>query len=292
MIIIFILVISILSTIITISKAATDCIGGYEGPDASGLCTECPAGKVSGSAERKQYDGTTSCLPLAVTCGPGQYAYQQYNSFYCQNAELGSYCPNGKCFRRYQWSSDGPLGVSSCPYGEYTEASTNYDWTLLPPQISSLFASMGYGTGAVICTASDTQFCPSGAGSLGSGVVIKGDTTYKGASIGDRSFRSFFYPTTSNPAGCYSCTAGTYQSGRSSTGSLNCALCPEGKYSPAVASECVSSACPGGFGYSTVVYPFFTSEERACKPCAAGYYSDGGHLECQECPRKLTSNYL
>ena len=287
--IIFILVISILSAIITNSKAATDCIGGYEGPDANGLCTECPAGKVSGNAERKQYDGTTSCLPTALTCGPGQYALTTY--FHCQNAEVGTYCPSGKCTIDYNYHG-APQGDNSCPYGEYTEPYASYDWRSLPPQVQSLFTSMGSGSGAVMCTASDTQLCPSGTGSWGSGVVIKGDITYKGESIGDRSFRSFFYPTTSNPAGCYNCTAGTYQSGRSSTGSLNCALCPEGKYSPAMASECVSNACPEGFGYSTVLYPFFTSEERACKPCAAGYYNDGSHLECQECPRKLTNNYL
>ena len=289
MIIIFILSISILSTIIPNSKAATDCIGGYEGPDTNGLCNECPAGKASGNAARKQYDGNNDCFPVAISCGPGQFLQLNMGNIYCSNAEQGKYCPNGKCLND-QWSSNGaPSGANTCPYGTHTEQSPNeqspnVDWNLVPPQVQSIYYS---SFGAIMCTGSDTQFCPSGTGSFGSGVIIKGDATYKGQSIADRSLRSFFYPPSSNPAGCYNCTAGTYQSGKSSTGSLHCALCPPGKYSPAMASECATNACPAGFGYSNVVNLIFTSEERACKPCAAGFYNDGSHLECQECPRKL-----
>lgn len=292
MIIIFILAISILSAI---SKAATvDCIGGFEGPDTNGLCHECPVGKVSGNAERKEYDGN-DCLHITIICGPGQFVYHGMYGMAssCMNAWQDQYCPNGRCLYEPsgQYSSNG---ANSCPYETYTEQNpNNVDWQSVPPQVQSLFSSTGSGSnGAIRCTGADTQFCPSGTGSYGSGVIIKGDATYKGQSIADQSFRSFFYPIDSNPAGCYNCTAGTYQSGTSSTGSLHCALCPPGKYSPAMASECATNACPAGFGYSNVVNSFFTSEERACKPCAAGFYNDGSHIECQECPRKLTTSLI
>jgi len=274
---------------------SADCIGGYEDPNADGVCTECPEGKASGDYYWKVYNNQANeCIDVPITCGPGQLisAYSG-GYFYCNDAQQGQYCPNGKCL--YDQRSSGYNGANLCPSfysyppsdhilindaeanvfisSQTSVGSTGYTYsaTVQYSYTDDVFTTVDTA-GAIMCTASDTLFCPPGAGNWGSGVV-DGNGNSLASNLG-------FY---SVGDGCYNCTAGTFQSGISASGLLTCTLCSNGQYSPERATECLTGVCAAGYGYTTST-SVYTSELHACYACDAGYYNDGTNLECQQCP--------
>lgn len=190
----FILIIVVLALIHNISAAynynSAECIGGYEDPNATGTCTECPEGKASGDSSWKKsyYQDSNSCIEVPYTCGPGQVltAYSG-GYYYCGNAPKYSYCPNGKCLydcrfgyctgqnycpSQYSSPASNSLKINNVqplsnnnkisPSNSYTSTET-YD-----PYISGTYTSTD---GAVMCTTSDTAYCSPGSGFFYSGVI-------------------------------------------------------------------------------------------------------------------------
>lgn len=276
---------------------SAECIGGYEDPNASGTCTECPEGKASGDYYWKVYNNQANeCIDVPVTCGPGQFIFAYSGGyFYCNDAQQDQYCPNGKCL--YDQRNSGYNGVNYCPNSGSLPPSNEI---LINDAEANVISSLGASTyseyvyvnynsfdefttvdtaGAIMCTtdptvADPTHHCPPGTGNWGSGVV-DGNSN---------SFASNLGWSLSN-YGCYNCTAGTYQSGTFATGSVSCTKCPSGEYSPERATECLTGVCAAGYGYTTsATSPVYTSELHACYACDAGYYNDGTNLECQQCP--------
>ena len=101
---------------------SADCIGGYEDPNADGVCTECPEGKASGDYYWKVYNNQANeCIDVPITCGPGQLisAYSG-GYFYCSDAYQGQYCPNGKCLND-QRSGYNNNGANYCPSSFYNQ---------------------------------------------------------------------------------------------------------------------------------------------------------------------------
>ena len=70
---------------------SADCIGGYEDPNADGVCTECPEGKASGNYDWKVYNNQANeCIDVPITCGPGQLLNSYSGGyFYCADAQQG-----------------------------------------------------------------------------------------------------------------------------------------------------------------------------------------------------------
>ena len=287
----FILIIVVLALIHNISAAyninSAECIGGYEDPNASGTCTECPEGKVSGDSywKKSYYQDSNSCIEVPYTCGPGQVltAYSG-GYYYCGNAPKYSYCPNGKCLydcrfgyctgQNYcpsQYSSPAsnsskinnaqPLSNNNkiSPSNSYTSTET-YD-----PYISGTYTSTD---GAVMCTTSDTAYCSPGSGFFYSGVI-------------DMTGSTLFTPT----AGCYNCTAGTFQPGvfGDNGAGKTCTKCPTNTFSGPRASSC-GSTCPAGYGFVSAYSGAALNEMKACVACEAGYYNDGTSIPCKQCP--------
>ena len=293
-----ILVLILLSLFLPFIDAATACIGGYEGPDANGLCTECPVGKASGDANWKAYTVVSNkCVDVPTTCGPGQFIWAYSGGyFYCSNANQGQYCPNGRCLvdSRNGYQS----GINYCP-GQFSyppsndilmndaESSTNPQNKVSPNQQFTDSEFVYYNSdnslntgGAVMCTASDTHHCPPGTGHWGSGVDDgQGNTII--------SNNPNFFNNYVGTSGCYNCSAGTFQSGTVGSGSKLCQTCGPNQYSPARATSCTTNTCAAGYGYVAPSTHTYENELHACKECDAGYYNDGTFLECRQCPGEL-----
>lgn len=308
-----ILVLILLSLFLPFIDAATACIGGYEGPDANGLCTECPVGKASGDANWKFTVNSDKCVDVPTTCGPGQFIYAYSGGyFYCSNAYQGQYCPNGRCLvdSRNGYQS----GANYCP-GPYSDPRSdeilindaepsnnnfpdnvyvspnpsntpiNAQYTYSEVVVYSSDSSLNTG-GAIMCTEPNTDHCPPGTGNWGSGVD-------NGVPTSSPSYRSII---TDNPnflnsgvgqVGCYNCTAGTFQSGFVGTGRTFCQTCGPNQYSPARATSCTTNTCAAGYGYVAPSTHTYENELHACKACDAGYYNDGTFLACRQCPGEL-----
>jgi len=299
-----ILVLILLSLFLPFIDAATACIGGYEGPDANGLCTECPVGKASGDASWKTYTvGSNKCVDVPTTCGPGQFIYAYSGGyFYCSNAYQNQYCPNGRCLvdsrNGYQTGMNYCPGPNSYPPSNDILMNDAESSTFLnkvspnaqPTNTEGVYynsdSSLNTG-GAIMCTEPNTNHCPPGTGNWGSGVDNGVSPTSSPTYKSIISENPNFINNGVGQSGCYNCTAGTFQSGTIGSGSTLCRTCGPNEYSPARATSCTTNTCAAGYGYVTPSTVTYENELHACTACDAGYYNDGTFLECRQCPGEL-----
>ena len=249
------------------ASACDDCVPGFYRPtltspactasspgyyvDTIGATTQLPCPVGSRSP------GTAQTSSLCERCDPGYFQDQtgQANCKACAQgyftSSLGYHQECTPCSDGESTSTVGQSGCTPCAAGTYSSSQSNYVCEACP---SGQYSSAGAG----VCTQ-----CPVG----------------RKAAAGNAH--------TNEDNACVDCEIGRYQD---QTGSLECKVCPGGRYVTTTkttkASDC--TACPGGtFLSDDATSAALHDNIDDCKDCqidSPGTFSEDGATECAPCP--------
>ena len=244
--------------------------------DVKGLseCKKCPRSDENTIGGYTTTTGNTSC----IWCSDGKRTEVEGQTSACTTCPRGYYCPSGYYI--------------PCPKGYANNLTGQTECTKCIKATNSTIGTYASSTASVSCLTCDNGQYAKTAGASGCSDCAKGyycvngyyTPCPKGTSTKDKTKATV----------CTNCLASASNitgTVATSTASVTCLACGDGKYSNKAGrtSSCLNCPekyyCPSGMLIPCPSGSYCPSGSTSATSCSAGYYSTGSVISCSECPK-------